>query len=278
MSDLQEKKETILPTVSQAQISVVKSEEVFVDPDFVSTDFSYGWLRISAANSEAVQPGDKQIKGLVAGQFFNTMTQKIYQETVKVIPLKFFWSYAEYKPGTTLEFVRAITPDHWRSMNLVRSQKGSGYDLPNGNIGKEQMNYMVVLPDDEEAGIVRLGLGPGSFGSAKAWNYLFTTKRCPKHEQIWELKVVYNPPAEKGQSAFYSLGRGTSFSGRYIDRVEESERPAIWDMVQALRENENRLHESQSGAVQTTADEPVDRSKAFNEGGTKDLDLGPQVF
>ncbi len=249
MNEVTKKPEAGLP-VAQTQ--------GYVDPDFESSDFNYGWLRIAAANSEAVQPGDKQIKGLAAGQFFNTMTQKIYGESVKVIPLKFFHSYSEYTKGQNPEFVRAITPEEWKAINPARSAEQSGFDLPGGNVGKEQLNYMVTLPDDQEAGVLRFALGAGSFASAKSWNYLLTTKKVPKHEQVWSLKAIFNPAPDKNKSAFYAIGRGAAFGGAFVRLVEDADKDPIAALVEVLRASESRLHE-------VLPIEPRDNRAAFNQ-------------
>lgn len=240
----------------EAAVSVAQ-QQGYVDPDFESTDFNYGWLRLAAANSEAVQPGDKQIKGLAAGQFFNTMTQKVYGESVKVIPLKFFRSYAEYTSGNSPEFVRSITPVEWKVLNPARSKSHSGYDLPNGNIGKEQLNYMVILPDDPEAGVLRLALGAGSAASAKSWNYLLTTKKAPKHEQVWNLKAVFNPAPDKNKSSFYAIGRGAGFGGSFVRFVDDADKASIVELVEVLRASESRLYESEPS-------EPKDNLNGFS--------------
>jgi hypothetical protein len=249
MNELQKKSDASLPVAQTSN---------YVDPDFESSDFNYGWLRIAAPNSEAVQPGDKQIKGLAAGQFFNTMTQKIYGESVKVIPLKFFHSYSEYTKGQNPEFIRAITPEEWKSMNPARSSEQSGFDLPNGTIGKEQLNYMVTLPDDPEAGVLRFALSAGSFASAKSWNYLLTTKKVPKHEQVWNLKAVFNPAPDKNKSAFYAIGRGAAFGGSFVRLVDDADKQPIADLVEVLRASESRLHEA-------APVEPRDNRGSFNQ-------------
>jgi hypothetical protein len=221
------------------------------DDDFESEDFAYGWLRICAANSEVLTDPSKKIPGMEAGAFFNTMSQKVYGGSVEVIPLKFFRSYSAHEPGENGAFIRAIQPEEFKAGNWVRV--GRGYAMPDGNQCREQFNYMVLLPNDPEAGILRLALGPGSFSGSKSWNTLIQGKGTAKHTQIWKLVSIYNPAPDKTKSAFYAIGKGSAFGGQYIGQISEADQDTVISMVETLAAMSDRLH-SAPAPVEQTAD------------------------
>jgi len=228
---------------------------VIHDDDFGADDFAYGWLRIAAANSEVVQDPEKKIEGLVAGMFFDSLSREVLGTEVKLTVLKFFRSYAEHEPGENGQFIRQIPAEEWEAMAPKR--EGRGYTLANGNQGREQLNYMVALADRPDLGILRMGVGPGGFASAKVWNTLIQSKGIPKHLQVWTIRSVFNAAKDKTKSAFFAIGRGSAFAGSYAGPVSADQAEAIGYMVETLAAMSGRLeaggHESGDAAADSAA-------------------------
>lgn len=243
------KEEKNLATTQPAGVPMARPAPVH-DDDFGSDDFAYGWLRIAAANSEVVQDPEKKIDGLVAGMFFDTLSREVLGQEVKLTVLKFFRSYAEHEPGENGAFIRNIPADEWAAMAPKR--EGRGYALPSGNQGREQFNYMVAVAGRPDLGILRMGVGPGGFASAKVWNTLMQAKGCPKHEQVWTIRSVFNAAPDKTKSAYFAIGRGSAFAGTYVGPVSEESKADLAYMVETLAAMGGRLT-SEPGAPETDA-------------------------
>lgn len=171
--------------------------------DFKAEDVTMGWLRIAAKNTDAANEDSKDyIQGLKPGLFFNSLTKKVYGKTVKMIVLKYFKTFSEHTPGQSGEFVRAVSQKE--VTHLPESARSGGhFSLPNGNIVKEQANYLVLLPDFPDDGIVRLPFGVGSYKHVKNWNgQLMKTPAI--WSGIWEVSSALT--TSKGGQSYYSIG------------------------------------------------------------------------
>lgn len=171
--------------------------------DFGAEDVTMPWLRIAAKNTDAANEDSKDyIPGLKPGFFFNTLTKRVYGKTIKVIVLRYFKTFAEHTAGKNSEFVRAVPRSEVDKLPQSARQGGQ-FVLPSGNVIKEQANYLVVLPDFPEDGIIRFSLGVGSYKHVKNWNAQMQMTPAI-WTGIWELTTALTT-AKSGET-YYSIG------------------------------------------------------------------------
>lgn len=197
--------------------------------DFGAEDITMPWLRIAAKNTDAANEDSKDyIDGLKPGYFFNTLTKQVYGKTLKLIVLRYFKTFAEHTAGKNSEFVRAVPRSEVDKLPQAARQGGQ-FVLPSGNVIKEQANYLVVLPDYPEAGILRFGLGVGSYKHVKNWNAQMQMTGVI-WAGIWEVTTALTT-AKSGET-YYSIG-GDTTNVKLTGYVQ----PEIVDSVKAAWES-----------------------------------------
>lgn len=165
-------------------------------------DISMPWLRIAAKNTDAAIEGSTDyIDGLKPGYFFNTLSKKVYGNSLKLIALRYFKSYAEHTAAQDGDFVRTVPASEVAKLTRV----GTNYPLAGGHVVKESLNYLVALPEDPEAGILRFSLGPGAYKHVKNWNALMLSAKAPMWAVVWEVGTALSTSAD-GSYKFFSIG------------------------------------------------------------------------
>jgi hypothetical protein len=87
------------------------------DNDFASSDLSYAWLRIAQTNSpQATKGHESYIPGLEAGQWFNSLTGRIYGSDINVVYQKFFHSFSVHEPDGKNKFLRSMSEEEFEKM------------------------------------------------------------------------------------------------------------------------------------------------------------------
>lgn len=264
------KEERNLATPHPAGVPATRAPSI-TDNDYEAQDFAFSWLRIAGATSAVVVDPDQKIDGLVGGQFFETLGQTVFGQSIRVVVLKPFRSYSEKTPGDKGVFVRNIPKEEFDSMHLRRD--GSKYPLPNGNVVGEQMNYMVWMPDYPECGIMRMPLSAGSFASALVWNArrdMIKNRRenpLDHYQQVWELNSTYNQPKVVGQAGFFAIGKGSTLTGKFIREVTPDELAGIVEKVKLLAAMGGKLTSGHGEPVET--DPAADADSAAQYGTEK---------
>jgi hypothetical protein len=85
-----------------------------------ASDVSSVFLRLAQSTTGEAQPGTKEVKGLKPGMFFNSVSKRVYGESVRLIALDYTHLWREWsgdgkdgKPGksyTVPEYLRDIKP------------------------------------------------------------------------------------------------------------------------------------------------------------------------
>jgi hypothetical protein len=201
-------------------------------------DISMSWLAIAAKNTDAANEDSKDyIQGLKPGFFYVRNLSRVYGKSVKLVALKYFKSYAEYTPGDDKTFVRSVTQSEAKSLVRV----GSIYPLANGNVVKEAFNFLVVIPEDPEAGILRLQLGAGAFKHVKNWLTLMVNGKLPIWAPIWEVTTALMT-SNDGKNTYYSIGAETTQVKRvgFIPDSIKADILSAFEQAQGFNENTGR--------------------------------------
>lgn len=145
-------------------------------------------LCIAQAMSHEVTEGDpKFIKDLRPGQFFNSLTQKIYGKKVILVPLFFFHQFIEFIPkeqggGIAAQYKnRADVPP--QDLEFIDGQKPAVTEFK---------NEMSLLIDGETGAYEPLVVSFKSTGmnAAKKWNSLMRQTNLPAYARSYVLEIT----------------------------------------------------------------------------------------
>lgn len=227
-----------VPILSDEDVADFASTGNMGDNDFEQNDITYGWLKFTQTNSQVATKGhQKYIKGMEAGCFYDTLTNTNLGPSVKLIYLKSFRSYTEYE-GAKGEgkFVRSIQRDEFK--RLVDAKKivqveGEGLKIPEmpTHYVAENMNYMVMVQDRLELGILRFSVGMGSIRQCKVWNTLLDTaflpdgRAAPKWAYAWKLTLSLD--TDKKNHSYWNFGTGNKANIERQDLVRQPLRSRV---------------------------------------------------
>jgi hypothetical protein len=228
--DTIEQKAVQTVTTSQVDMSVYGATGNLGDNDFDRRDLTYGWLKIAQTNSQVATKGHaKFIPGMQAGMFYDTLTNTILGEKINLIFLKYFRTFVEYS-GTKQKkvYVRTIPEKEYRKMEaekrLVYVEGDGTRTVDTNNMVNEFCNYMVLLPDHLELGVLRFSLGMGSVKQAVKWNTMIDTAfiapgvKAKKWNFIWELSLSLDTNT-KNNSTYWNIGNGSKANATRMNLV-----------------------------------------------------------
>jgi hypothetical protein len=224
--------------VTQEDMSDYASTSGLGDNDFEQVDITYGWLKIAQQNSNVVTRGHaKFIDGLMAGQFYDTLSNRNLGDKIELIYLKFFRSYTEYegKKGEG-KFVRTINRNEFKRLvdsKIIYQVEGEGLKVVNepDHFVQETMNYMVRDKNHPELGIMRFSLGMGSIRQCKAWDTLIDTaylpdgRPAPKWAYSWILGLSLD--TDKGGHNYWNIGVGNKANVTRGERIGQPLRSVV---------------------------------------------------
>jgi hypothetical protein len=167
-------------------------------------DFQIPRLQIAQALSpQLLRSKPEYIPGLMVGQFFNTVTQEVYGDSVKVIPVKFSVSRLRFFGGV-LECQSKNGIDGGKHAPLCEncdfSKWGSGKE-GNGTDCKEYRNWLIL--DGVQGMPMSLSFKSASLVVSKTWSTLLRTRRlklstgqsvpAPAFATVYELRSAEKP-------------------------------------------------------------------------------------
>lgn len=133
------------------------------------------------------------IKGAEAGQFFNSVTKKIYPEEIGIIVLAFAHRYIEWLPERG-GFVANHSPEE--AMQLTVSTEFGKWQTSMGNDLQENYVYICLIEDEENEGPVCLSLASSAIKAARMLNRLISTHIMPDGEKAKPYYLIMDLTAE----------------------------------------------------------------------------------
>lgn len=144
----------------------------------------------------------QDIDGLKPGMFFNTTSEVVYGDTLKVQVHGYFHNYTKWVgPKGNGEFRGSLSTDEFREFekNAVPPLVRDGGDMIH-TVDKEDFrytdthNFIVSLPDYPEDGVMIYPLSSTGCKVARKWNTLTNSRRVngkptKRYATIWELKT-----------------------------------------------------------------------------------------
>ena len=228
----------LVDVVTQEDVEDYASTSGLGDNDFEQVDITYGWLKIAQQSSHVVTRGHaKFIDGLIAGQFYDSLSSSNLGDKVELIYLKFFRSYTEYKGKKGEgEFVRSINRNEFKRLvdsKTIYQVEGDGLRVLgfDDHFVQETMNYMVREKNHPELGIMRFSLGMGSIRQCKAWDTLIDTaylpdgRPAPKWAYSWILGLSLD--VDKGGHNYWNIGVGNKANVTRGERIMQPMRSVV---------------------------------------------------
>ena len=177
----------------------------FEGADFNS--FATPFLRILQPNSpQLIEESDNYIDGAKPGMFFNTVTNKLYDKSVRVIPVFFKRNFVEWKPDQG-GFVAAHSPEDAARIGEKVPGEMDMYTEA-GNILAENFNFYLLIESDMEAGPIILAQASSGIRHAKKWMsnmrmLKMGNKPAPMFSSVYTLATSLN---ENNQGKWYQIG------------------------------------------------------------------------
>jgi hypothetical protein len=169
-------------------------------------DVQIPFLRIlQALSPQVTEGGDEFVPGAKPGYFFNSLTNRVYGNSISLIPVKFETLWLEWTTGERGKLVARHAPG---SITIIDGPNYKKYTESGNEIVETMMFYCLVAGATEE-GVIIFSLSKTGIKHGKRWNTLISTtklpngKTAPYFSSVWTLKTQLNKN-EKG--VWYTLG------------------------------------------------------------------------
>lgn len=202
------------------------------------TDVKTAYLKIAQKQSEEINKNKPSyIEGLQEGQFFNSVTRKIYGEKVDLIVFATRKSYALIDDDNQFKGAEpAIRPDWVRdAQGVLRTREGYKAQLNYGYMVAVYDEVVAAVKDGRPIDTMVFTLKATSINAAKEWNTSLQQLKledgtsCPIFGGVWELTSVYQ---ENKKGSWYAVesagGLCKGFIGdEIVDAVAETSKLCI---------------------------------------------------
>ncbi len=171
-------------------------------------DRALPFLRVLQPLSPQLDEDESEyIKGAKVGQFFNTVTNRVYGAEINLIPVRFQRTWLEWLPER-----KGLVGRHAPGSIEVDRTKFSEW-LYNGNVIQDTFMFFCLIPDHIEEGPIVYALQSSGIKHAKNWNTNIIMKTLPSGKQapyfsgIWHLIVSKE---KNDQGTYYQIGGKSS--------------------------------------------------------------------
>jgi len=224
-----------------------------------SGDYAIPFLRILQSMSPQLKKSDgKYIAGAEEGNFFNTVSESVYDGTegVLIVPCAYKKKYIEW---VTRENGGGFVSDAHDASSLKSCKKDDSgrFIMENGNQLAETAEYYCILVEDENSPEqVLLSLTSSQLGFSRRWNTMLNNARvlnkagdavqAPMFSFTYRLKTI---PQSNDQYSWMGLS---------IDKEGQTSMPlatAALDFMKAARQGTVQVQQEQESVSTTTEEE-----------------------
>ena len=188
-------------------------------------------LQVTSGQCKKTDPG--YVKGAEEGDFFNTVTEKLYKgdEGVIVIPCHYQHKYNLWAPDRG-GFRGSVTPAEYTSMRKIQGEKGE-LDENGNSIQDTREHYVLIVEADGTTSPALLALSGTQMKKSKKWMTLMQGIRlsgqtAPMFSQRYKLSAV-GESNDKGSWA----GIKIEHAGTVQNAEEYNSAKAFRDMVRS---------------------------------------------
>lgn len=168
-------------------------------------DFTIPFLRILQILSPQVDADRSEfIQGAKPGMFFNTVTNRLYGTTIKVIPIMYKKIWLEWLPNRG-----GLVGRHEPKSISVNKEEFSSWKNSKGNLIAEHHVFYCLIAGHFDEGPVVFSLTSTGIKHARNWNTqimmtrLPSGSRAPFFSSVWEMETVKNMNAA---GTWYQVG------------------------------------------------------------------------
>lgn len=188
-----------------------------------ATDVTIPFLRIlQLLSPQVIEDSEEYVEGARPGAFINTVTNKLYGMSIRVIPLTFKKIWLEWQPDRG-----GLVGRHEPYSIPVDKTKFSEWTY-DGNVIQETLLFYVLIEGHFPDGPLVFALQSSGIKHGKNWNtQIMMTKlpsgaRAPYYSSVWELVSIKN---ENNQGVWWQIGSKKSNIKRlrFIDKKEFDE-------------------------------------------------------
>ena len=188
-----EKKELVLVDEEVKDLSIFAVEEG--NEEHLSQDeMEMPFLKLAQKMTK------QEIDGLSPGKFFNSVSEAVYGDTIKVQVHGYFHNYTKWcGPKGNGEFRGSMTREEFNALESKTALVRDGGDMTHTVDGEDLRytdthNFIVSLPDFPEDGVMIYPLSSTGCKVARKWNTLKNTrmvngKQTKRYATLWELKT-----------------------------------------------------------------------------------------
>lgn len=168
-------------------------------------DFSMPFLKILQSLSPQVdEDADEYVQGAKPGMFINSVTNKLYGTTIKLIPIQYTRIWLEWSPNRG-----GLVGRHEPGSIQVDKSNFSKWTNADGNIITDNHVFYCLNADHQDEGPMVFSVTSSGIKHAKNWNTqimmtrLPSGSRAPYFSSVWELETVKN---KNDQGSWYQIG------------------------------------------------------------------------
>jgi len=198
----QKKEKALFVQEADEKALAVYAVEVGSEEHLAQEEMELPFLKLAQKSTGQVDSDSpKYIKGLKPGQFFNTVSSEIYdEEELKVQVHGYFRNFTIWKgPKGNGEFQGSMTPEEFREFEKTSTLARDGGDYVHTVDGEslrytDTRNFIVFLPEHEEAGILLYPMSSTGIKPAKNWNTMnmgrkASGKQMQRYMTLWGVKT-----------------------------------------------------------------------------------------
>lgn len=190
---------------------------------FEGVDTNIPRIKILHFTSPEVLPGDEHVENAVAGAFFNTVTKKVYGNSLSVIPIKSIRVWLEWG---SKEQGGGFRGRHLPGSIQIVGDIFTGAVTVSGNDVQEAMEIYCLISGEEAQGPVLLSLTGASIRHGKNWMTSIATTMLPSgkpqpfYGSIWKITTALNKNA---QGQWYTIGVKNATNAEAVRFINKEE-------------------------------------------------------
>lgn len=157
------------------------------------------FLKLAQKGSPQVDKDDpKYIEGLEPGMYFNTASEQMYGDTLKVQVHGYYRNFTIWKgPKGAGEFNGSMTPEEFKEFEKKEGLTRDGGDFVQTVDGedlryRDTRNFIISLPEHTDEGIMVYPMSSTGIKAANKWNTLQNGRRVngrptARYATLWEI-------------------------------------------------------------------------------------------
>jgi hypothetical protein len=204
--------------------------------------------------AQAKEKNPSHVEGLEPGFFFNSVSSRVYGDSLNVIILGQAHNYIEWGEGSGL-IKNIYSENEYEALSNDKKEETIKSGLYKGKkvIG-ENFSVFVYLPDFPEDGIMIMPMVATKIKYWKKWltrttNVIIEGKKMKLFACIWNVKTILNDGKD---NTWYNIGKDSSVLVKNMGLVPSNHFSAIKEALQTVQTYINRAKDIDYSKVKDT--------------------------